>query len=327
MKTGDMIAQRTAFGKALVDIAEDYPRMMVFDTDVCTSTQTAAFRQAFPDRFYEMGIAEANAVCAAAGMAACGFVPWVSAFAVFLAKRALDQIRVSVAQARLPVKLNGAYGGLPSGRGGATHSSVEDIAVMRAMPNMTVLCPADAVETMAMTELAMRIPGPVYLRTVRCEVPVIFDPGWIPEIGRAAELRPGSDVAILSEGMMTQVALEAASILAGQGVRARVLHFGTIKPFDEEVTVAAARECGAILTLENHSVIGGLGGAVCETVAARAPCRVRRIGFSDVFMESGDDAAIFEGFGMNAQGVAAEALRLLADMRPGYRAVGLKEAR
>ncbi|MDR2451778.1 MAG: transketolase family protein [Candidatus Accumulibacter sp.] len=312
MKKGDMIAQRNAFGQALLAIADRYPDMLVFDPDVCASTQTAGFRKAHPGRFYEMGIAEANAVCVAAGMAACGFTPWVSAFAVFLAKRALDQIRVSVAHARLPVKLNGAYGGLPSGRGGATHSSVEDIAVMRAMPNMTIFCPADAVETIAMTDLAMRTPGPVYLRTVRCETPVIFDEGWKPVVGKAAKLADGNDIAICSEGMMTAKALAAAEKLARLGIKARILHFSTIKPFDTEAVVDASRECGRILTVENHSRIGGLGGAVCEALAEQAPCLVRRAGFPDVFMESGDDEAIFAGFGMDADGLARQAREMLA---------------
>lgn len=312
MKPGDRIAHRNAFGQALVEMADRYPKMVVFDADVAASTQTAAFGKAHPERFYEMGIAEANMVGAAAGMALCGFTPWVSTFAVFIAKRALDQVRVSVAHTNLPVKLNGTYGGLPTGRAGATHSSVEDLAIMRAMPNMTVLCPADAVETVAMADLAMGIDGPVYLRTVRCEVPVIFEPGWKPVIGRAARLTQGNDVAICSEGMMTPVARAAVDLLAARGIAARLLHFGTLKPFDTEAVLDAARGCGAIVTLENHSVIGGLGGAVAEALAdAGAQCPVRRLGFPDVFMESGDDDAIFAGFGMDPEGVARAAEDLL----------------
>lgn len=315
MNKGDMIAHRTAYGQALLAIADKYPQMVVFDPDVCASTQTLGFKKAHPDRFYAMGIAEANTVCAAAGMAVCGFTPWVSTFAVFLAKRALDQIRISVAHANAPVKLNGAYGGLPTGRAGATHSSVEDIAVMRAMPNMTVLTPADAVETMAMTDLAMRIPGPVYLRTVRCEVPVIFEKSWQPVCGQAAQLTDGTDIAVCSEGMMTPIALAATEKLAKLGIRARLLHYGTIKPFDSAAAIAASRECGAILTLENHSIIGGLGGAVCEVLSEHAPCLVKRAGFPDTFMESGDDNAIFAGFGMDADGVVRQVQELLARKR------------
>jgi transketolase len=312
MKKGDRIAQRDAFGQALVEMADRYPKMVVFDADVCASTQTLGFKKAYPDRFYEMGIAEANMVGAAAGMALCGFTPWVSTFAVFLAKRALDQVRISVAHANLPVKLNSAYGGLPTGRAGATHSSVEDLAIMRAMPNMTVLCPADAVETIAMTDLAMAIDGPVYLRTVRCEVPVIFDPSWRPTIGKAARLSEGEDVAICSEGMMTPVALAAVEALTARGIRARLLHYGTIKPFDHEAVAEASRDCGAIVTIENHSMIGGLGGAVCEALADHAPCLVKRIGFPDVFMESGDDNQIFANFGMDVDGIVRQVEELLS---------------
>ena len=312
---GDFIAQRRVFGQVLVDMASDYPKMLVLDPDVCTSTQTALFREAFPDRFLPMGIAEANAVSVAAGLAACGFTPWVSAFSVFLAARALDQIRVSVAQTGLPVKLNASYGGLPSGRGGATHSSVEDLAVMRAMPGMTVLCPADAVETRAMARAAMEIPGPVYLRTVRCEVPTIFEDDVRAEVGRAVVFAEGDDVAIVSEGMMTARALEAARLLEGEGLHARIIHYGTIKPFDERPLLEAAADCRAVVTVENHSMIGGLGGAVCEILAESVPCVVRRLGFPDVFMESGDDEALFARFGLNAGGIAAAARELVETKR------------
>ena len=308
---GEFTAQRKAMGLALTDLAPMYPKMLVLDPDVCTSTQTAMFRQEFPERFLPMGIAEANAVCTAAGLASCGFTPWVSAFAVFLAARALDQIRVSVAQTGLPVKLNASYGGLPSGRGGATHSSVEDLAVMRALPGMTILCPADDVETRVMARKAMEIPGPVYLRTVRCEIPTIFEDDLEVEIGKARKLTEGNDLAIISEGMMTARSLAAAKILEAEGLRVRVLHIGTLKPLDEEAIIEAARECGALLTVENHSICGGLGGAVCETLAESEPRPVRRLGFTDVFMESGDDEALFARFGLDAEGIASAARALL----------------
>lgn len=323
------VAQRAAFGRALVELGAQYPKMVVLDPDVCASTRTSLFRDAYPERFYPMGIAEANAVCAAAGMASCGLVPWVSAFAVFLATRAADQVRVSVAHARLPVKLNGAYGGLPSGRGGATHSAIEDLAAMRAMPNMTVLTPADAAEARAMAALAMEISGPVYLRTMRCELPDLFGDDWRPELGRAVELAPGDDVAILSEGMMSARALEAAEILRREGIAARVLHFGTIKPLDAEAVAKAARECGALVSVENHSMIGGLGSAVCEAVVESSPAVVVRLGFPDCFMESGDDERIFSSYGLDPAGIAAgarealrrEALRLNASRGGTRRAI------
>lgn len=308
---GEMIAPRAAFGKALVELAPRQPRLVVLDPDVCTSTQTSLFRAAFPGRFYEMGIAEGNTVCAAAGLASAGYVPWVSAFAAFLATRALDQVRISVAHTGLPVKLNGSYGGLPSGRGGATHSMMEDLAAMRALPGMTVLCPADAVETAAMVELATELPGPVYLRTVRCEVPTIFDESHRPEIGKAALLADGRDLAIMSEGMMTARALDAARLLALEGIGVRVLHFGTLKPLDREAIVAASRGCGAVLTVENHSTTGGLGSAVAEVLAGEAPCLMARLGSPDRFMESGDDEAIFSRHGQDAPGIAAAAKGLI----------------
>ncbi len=315
------VSPRAAFGAALVEMAPLYPDMVVLDPDVCTSTQTALFRSAYPERFYEMGIAEADSVGAAAGMAACGLIPWVSTFAVFLACRACDQVRVSVAHTNLPVKLNGSYGGLPSGRAGATHSSIEDLAVMRAMPNMTVLSSADAAETRALALLAMRIPGPVYLRTVRCELPALFGPDHEPEVGKAVVLAEGSDLALLSEGMMAHRALEAAEILSREGIRARVLHFPTIKPLDRQAVAAAARECGILVTVENHSRVGGFGSAVCEAVAQDYPCRVERLGFPDVFLESGDDDLIFSKYGLDAPGIAAAARGLA---RPAHSASGGK---
>ena len=311
MKAAAMISPRSAFGMALVELADANPRMLVIDPDVCTSTQTALFRSSHPSRFIEVGIAEANAVGIAAGLAACGFVPWVSAFAVFLATRSCDQIRVSVAHADLPVKLNGSYGGLPTGRGGATHSAIEDIAIMRSMPNMTVLTPADASETRAMTALSLRLPGPVYLRTVRCELPALFGESHRPVPGVAVCLRPGTDLAILTEGMMAFKALAAAEALAEEGIRARVIHFGSVKPIDRAAILAASRECGVVLTVENHSRIGGFGSAVCEVLAEEAPCRASILGFPDVFLESGDDDAIFGKHGLDAAGIAAACRELL----------------
>ncbi|MGA2546241.1 MAG: transketolase C-terminal domain-containing protein [Rectinemataceae bacterium] len=309
MNASALESPREAFGQALVEMAGKYPDMVVIDPDVCTSTRTSLFRSAFPDRFFEMGIAEANSVCVAAGLAACGLTPWVSTFAVFIAARACDQVRVSVAHAALPVKLNGSYGGLPSGRGGATHSSIEDIAIMRSMPNMTILSPADAAETRAMTDLAMRVPGPVYLRTVRCELPFIFGLDCAPELGKSVELASGNDVAILSEGMMAHRALAAAAVLAREGIHARVLHFGTLKPMDRAAVAKAARDCGRIVTVENHSLSGGFGSAVCEILAEEEPCRALRLGFPDVFMESGDDDLVFAKYGLDVAGIASAARR------------------
>lgn len=307
----NMISSRDAFGKALVENAKTNERLLVFDSDVCTSTRTHYFREAFPDRFYECGIAEANMIGMAAGMAAVGYTPFVSAFAVFLAKRALDQIRVSVAYPRLNVKLNGAYAGLPTGRGGATHSAIEDMAIMRAMPNMTVLVPGDPVETADAVRLALETTGPVYLRTVRCSVPVIFPEDHKMILGKGLELHSGEDIALISTGMMTPKTLAAAEILEGKGIKARVIHLGTIKPLDREIIIRAAKDCGHIITIENHSIYGGLGGAVAEVLSEYSPCFQTRIGFPDIFMESGDDDEIFSKLGMNTENIVRKVQDIL----------------
>ncbi len=303
MNTGEMIAPRAAFGDALVELGHTNPDIVVFDSDVGESTQTSRFGREFPDRFYQMGLAEQNMVSVAAGMSTLGYVPWVSTFAVFLAKRALDQVSVSVAYPKLNVKLNGSYGGIPTGKAGATHQSVEDIAIMRAMPNMTVIVPADAVETRQAVLLSQHHMGPLYLRTVRCPVPVIFDDSHKFEIGRSYVLRDGKDVALLAAGMMTSKALAAAEQLDKEGIAARVIHVPTIKPMDEQVVIKTSRDIGKIITVENHSRIGGLGGAVAEILTEHAPCYLKRLGFPDVFGESGDNEKIFSKYGVNVENI------------------------
>jgi transketolase len=310
MKKGEMIAPRSAFGEALVELGGLSPDVVAFDSDVGESTQSSLFGKKYPDRFYQMGIAEQNMVCAAAGMSTLGFIPWVSTFAVFLAKRAVDQVRVSVAYPNLNVKLNGSYGGIPTGRAGATHQSVEDIAVMRAMPNMTVVVPADAVETRQAVLASLSHVGPMYLRTVRCTVPVIFDENHTFEIGKSYLLRPGDDMTIISAGMMTAKALAAADALEKEGIKARVVHMPTIKPIDEEAVIKASRDTGKIITVENHSRIGGLGGAVSEVLTDQAPCYLTRLGFPDIFGESGDDEKIFSKYGVNTENIFDAGRRL-----------------
>ena len=307
MKIGEMIAPRAAFGDALVELGGVNSEVVVFDSDVSESTQTARFAKAYPQRFYQMGIAEANMVCAAAGMSTLGWMPWVSTFAVFLAKRAVDQIRVSIAYPKLNVKLNGAYGGIPTGKAGATHQAVQDIAVMRAMPNMVVVVTADAVETHKAVMASGEHDGPLYLRTVRCPVPVILGNDYQFEIGRSYTLRQGSDIAIIATGMMTAKALDAAVELDKNGIKARVIHMPTIKPLDEEAIVKASRDIGKIVTVENHSCIGGLGGAVSEVLTDQAPCYLKRIGFPDVFGESGDNEKVFSKLGVNTESIVARA--------------------
>lgn len=312
MKIGESIAQRDAVGKELVKVADKYREMVVFDSDVCASTKTSLFRDAYPDRFYEMGIAEANMVTAAAAMSTLGYTPFVSAFSIFLAKRALDQIRVAVAYAETNVKINGGYGGLPTGRAGATHSTVEDISIMRCMPNMKVIVPADGVEAAAALHLVMETPGPVYMRTTRDPVPVIFEvESHTVNWGKGFLLADGEDIAIIATGMMTAKAMECCRGLEKEGIRPRLIHMPSIKPIDRTMIVEASRRCGAIVTVENHGVFGGLGGAVAEVVTEEAPCFVERIGFPDIFMESGDNEVLFSKMGMNVLNIKEKVMALL----------------
>lgn len=310
MKIGDMIAPRKAFGEALVDLGKVNPDVLVLDADVGTSTQSALFRDAFPDRFYQCGIAEQNMVGIAAGLATMGFIPFVSTFAVFAARRASDQIAISVAYPKLNVKINGSYGGVPTGKAGATHQAFEDLAIMRAIPNIKVFVPADAVETRQIVFAAAEMDGPVYIRTVRCEVPVIFDASYEFIPGKAITLREGEDVAIISTGMMTPKALKAVDILSQQDISARLIHMPTLKPIDEDAIVSAAGEIGRIVTVENHSIIGGLGSAVAEVLAEQALARLKRIGFRDCFGESGDDEKVFSKYGANTEHIVKAAVEL-----------------
>lgn len=311
MNLNDRIMQRTVFGKTLVELGAEYQDLIVMDADVAPSTQTHFFRDAYPDRFYQIGIAEQNMAGIAAGMSTLGFIPFISAFAVFMTQRAGDQIRNSIAHPRANVKINGAYGGLPTGRGGATHSAVEDIAAMRCLPNMTILEPADPREVELCTRLAMEIEGPVYLRTVRCEVPVVFPEGHKVALGRAFRIHQGKDITIISTGMMTPKAMDAAEKLKAQGVSVNLLHMPTIKPIDREAILEAAETTKAIITVENHSIIGGLGSAVCETVAEGYPCKVIRLGFKDIFLQCGDDEVLFSRYGMNTENIVQKALDVL----------------
>lgn len=307
----NMIAPRKAFGEALVEFGESYPELVVLDADVGTSTMTDLFRKQYTDRFYEIGIAEANMIGISTGLALMGYTPFVSTFAVFMTKRALDQISISVAYPELNVKLNGSYAGIPTGRAGATHQSVEDIAIMRAMPNMKIIVPADAIETRQAVKLALETPGPVYLSTVRCEVPTLFDNQHKLEWGKAHTLKDGSDITLIACGMMTSKICDAAVILDKEGIKARVMHMPSIKPFDEEAVIKASKETGRIITVENHSVIGGLGGAVAEVLTAHAPCYQQRLGFPDCFGESGDDEAVFSKLGCNVENIVEAARNMV----------------
>ncbi len=285
--------------------------MVVLDADVSTSTKTSEFRKVFPARFFQIGIREQNMIGIAAGMATVGLIPFASTFAVFATKRACDQVSISVAYPRLNVKINGSYGGIPTGKAGATHQSVQDIAIMRSMPNMTVIVPADGVETEKAVFASAEMEGPVYIRTVRCPVPVIFKEDYHFRIGKAVVLREGDDITLISTGMMTPKAISAAEILSREGINARVIHMPTIKPIDKEAILESAEKTRAIITIENHSIIGGLGGAVAEVLTESCPTILKRIGIRDHFGESGDNEAIFSKYGMNTENIVETAKKLL----------------
>jgi transketolase len=308
-----VMANREAFGRTLVELGRRNPKVVVLDADVCTSTRTCLFRDAFPERFFQMGVAEQNMVSAAAGMSTVGgLIPWVSTFAVFASKRALDQVSISVAYPRNNVKINGSYSGIPTGKAGATHQAVEDIAIMRAMPNMTVIVPVDGVEVEQAMYAATDYRGPVYLRTTRHETPVILNPETYRfEWGKSVLLREGEDVTLIGTGVKSVLALHAARELEKEGVNARVLHVHTVKPLDREAVIRAAEETRGLVTMENHSVIGGLGGAVAEVLADARPAPLKRIGIPDVFGESGDDDLIFAKMGLSVEGVVRTVRQLL----------------
>ena len=308
---GEQVALRQVFGETLVELGGLYPDLLVLDGDLANSTLADQFAQAYPDRFLAMGIAEQNMAGTAAGLSTLGFIPWISTFAVFAAKRDLDQVRVVIAQPALNVKIQGAYSGLLTGFTGKTHQSAEDIAVFRAMPNMTVLAPADATEARLAMHAATVHRGPVYLRMTRDPSPVIFGPDHRFEIGRGYVVREGRDVTIISTGVQTTRALEAADILAAEGVSAHLLHVPTVKPLDEQAVVEAAARTGAVVTAEDHTIIGGLGGAVAEVLGERRPTPMRRVGLRDTFGESGPNEALLEKYGLTAGHVAAAARELL----------------
>jgi transketolase len=309
--TPQLLAPRVVFGETLVELADAYPDLLVLDGDLANSTRADILNQARPERFLEMGIAEQNMAGVAAGLATVGFVPWVSSFAAFIASRDLDQIRVVVAQPGLNVKFAGGYSGLLTGATGKTHQCVEDIAIFRAMPHMTVLAPCDGHEVRAAMWAAMEHHGPTYLRLTRDPSPVITARERPFEIGRTYVLREGSDVTLLSTGVQTVRTLEAADLLAAEGISAHVLHVPTIKPLDEEAIVAAAARTGRVVTAEDHSIIGGLGGAVAETLSERHPTPLRRVGLRDVFGESAPNAPLLEKYGLTPAHVAQAARALL----------------
>ena len=305
-------AQREVWGQTLVELGKKHPELLVLDGDLANSTRAELFESAFPERFLQMGIAEQNMMGVAAGLATVGFVPWLSSFAVFLTSRTLDQLRMVVAQPKLNVKLGAGYAGIMTSKTGKTHQEVEDVAVMRALPNMTVIAPADGPELRSAMAAMMEDSSPTYLRLTRDATPVIFDDSHRFEIGKVYVVREGSDLTIMSYGPQTARALAAADQLAGEGVSAHVVHVPTIKPLDEDAIVAAAEKTGLVLTTEDHNKYGGLGGAVAEVLGQRRPTRMRIHGWQDVFGESGDNDALLDKYGLSSAHIAREAKALLA---------------
>ncbi len=300
------IATRESYGNALVALGEKHPDLVVLDADLAGATKTGTFKKVFPERHIDCGIAECNMVGVAAGLATTGKVPFASTFAMFASGRAYEQIRNSVGYPKLNVKIGATHAGISVGEDGATHQCNEDLALMRTIPGMVVLNPSDDIEAKAAVEAAYEHQGPVYLRFGRLAVPVINDnPDYKFEIGKAITLREGTDVTIIATGLTVAESLAAAEKLAADGISAEVINMHTIKPLDEAAVVAAAEKTGKIVTVEEHSIIGGLGSAVCDVVAEKAPAKVKKIGIMDVFGESGPAVELIKKYGLDADSIYA----------------------
>ena len=296
------IATRESYGNALKELAEQHDDLVVFDADLSGATKTATMKKAFPDRHFNCGIAEGNMIAVAAGASTMGLVPFASSFAMFAAGRAFEQVRNSIGYPHLNVKIGATHAGISVGEDGASHQCCEDIALMRTIPGMVILNPADDVEARACVKAAYEHNGPVYLRFGRLAVPVIHDEAAYKfEIGKGEVLREGTDVAIIATGLLVAEAVEAGKALAEQGISAEIINICTIKPLDEELVLAAARKCGKVITCEEHNIIGGLGEAVCSVLSEKCPTPVRRIGVNDEFGHSGPAAALLKQFGLSAE--------------------------
>lgn len=308
-----MIATRDSYGNALVELGQEHDNLIVLDADLAAATKTGMFKKAFPDRHIDCGIAEANMTGIAAGLSTCGYVPFASSFAMFSAGRAFEQVRNSIGYPHLNVKIGATHAGISVGEDGATHQCNEDIALMRTIPGMVVINPSDDVEARAAVKAAYAYNGPVYLRFGRLAVPVINDtPDYRFEIGKGVQLRDGKDCTIIATGLCVSEALTAAEKLAEQGIDAQLINIHTIKPLDEELVIAAAKKTGRIFTVEEHSVIGGLGAAVCECLSEHYPAKVTRIGVKDVFGESGPAKELLHKYELDAEGITK---RILSEMK------------
>lgn len=304
MLEGKKIATRESYGNALVELGKVNDRVVVLDADLAGATKTGTFKKAFPERFFDCGIAEGNMAGIAAGLAATGMIPFMSSFAMFAAGRAYEQIRNSIGYPHLNVKIGATHAGISVGEDGATHQCNEDIALMRTIPGMVVINPSDDVEAKAAVKAAYEHEGPVYLRFGRLAVPVINDRAdYKFELGKGVVLREGKDVTIIATGLPVNNCLEAAEKLAADGIEAKVINIHTIKPLDEELVVAAAKETGKVVTVEEHSVIGGLGSAVCDVLSEKAPTKVLKIGVNDTFGESGPAAELLKKYGLDTDSI------------------------
>ncbi len=307
------MATREAYGKTLAALGENNKNVVVLDADLSKSTKTADFKKVFPERFFNMGIAEGNMMAVAAGMATCGKIPFVSTFAMFAAGRAFEQIRNSIGYPHLNVKVCATHAGLTVGEDGATHQSIEDIALMRSIPGMTVLCPADDIETEAAIKAVAEMEGPCYVRLGRAAVNTVSDfQEYEFKIGKGVTLREGKEATIVATGIMVDAALEAYNLLAEEGIKVRVINIHTIKPIDTEILVKAARDTGLIVTAEEHSIIGGLGSAVSEVICENHPAPVLKVGVKDTFGESGKPAELLKAYGLTAEDIVKTVKKGLA---------------
>ena len=311
---GEKIATRAAYGDALVELGGQYPKLVVLDADLSGSTMTKGFAKAYPDRFFNMGIAEGNMMTVAAGLAAAGKKAFANSFAIFASGRAFEQVRNSIAYPHLNVTVVGSHGGLSVGEDGATHQACEDMAVMRAIPGMVVCCPCDGTEMKAAVKALMDYDGPAYLRLGRSAVEDLTGdlPGYAFQLGKGVTLRDGGDVTIIAVGLMVQEAMKAADTLAAEGIQARVIDMHTVKPLDEELVLKAAQETGCIVTTEEHNIVGGLGSAVAEYLSGICPVPVVRHGVMDVFGRSGKASEVLAAYGLTADGIVTKVKAALA---------------
>ena len=308
----DKIATREAYGNALAELGEKYENVVVFDADLAAATKTGVFKKKFPQRHFDCGIAEGNMVAAAAGVSTTGLIPFVSSFAMFTSGRAYEQIRNAIGYPHLNVKIGATHAGISVGEDGATHQCCEDIGTMRTIPGMTIINPCDAVTSFMAVEAAINYVGPVYLRFGRLAVPNIYDKSQKFELGRGIVLSEGKDVAIIATGLMVHEALAAREILANEGISAEIIDIHTIKPIDAELITAAAQKCGAVVTAEEHNIIGGLGSAVCETLSETCPVPVLRVGVKDEFGRSGKVPPLMEMYGLTAAHIVEKAKAAIA---------------